>query len=116
MLPGQDPSTLKAREWICGDAPIPLKVHGDGISGQFARPNTGVGLVGAVASRAIIDTHLANSRQLELSQEAAGDVTAVASTRRTIESFVEQLSSLETQITEAQHALWGTSAEDGNDV
>ena len=35
VLPGQSPPTLKAREWICGDAPIPLKVHGDCISGQI---------------------------------------------------------------------------------
>jgi hypothetical protein len=49
VLPGQSRPTLRAREWICGDAPIPLKVHGDGISGQIARPNMGVGLVGAVA-------------------------------------------------------------------
>jgi hypothetical protein len=40
---------------------------------------------------------------------------AVESTRRAIESFVEQLSSLETQITEAQSALWGSPVEDESD-
>jgi transcriptional regulator with XRE-family HTH domain len=49
LLPGLRPSTLKAREWLCGDAPIPVRVRGDGISGHIARPNMGVGLVGAVA-------------------------------------------------------------------
>jgi hypothetical protein len=61
----------------------------------------GVGLVGAVCSRAILDTNIANFRQIELSQEAADDVMAVESTRRTIESLVERLSSVGTQITEA---------------
>src|ERR1700748_983894 len=116
VLPGQSPPTLRAREWICGDAPIPLKGHGDGISGQIARPNMGGGLVGAVVSRATLDADIANFRRTGLSQEAAGDVTAVASTRRTIESLVDQLSSLETQITEARSALWGTSTEDLNDA
>ena len=80
------------------------------------RPNMGVGLVGAVVSRATLDADIANFRRTGLSQEAAGDVTAVASTRRTIESLVDQLSSLETQITEERSALWGTSTEDLNDA
>jgi transcriptional regulator with XRE-family HTH domain len=111
LLPGLNASTFKARKWICGDAPILVMVHADGISGQIARPNMGVGLVGAVASRASLDTDIANLRHLEL---AYGD-DAVESTRRMIESFVERLSSLEAQITEAQSALWGTSVEDESD-
>jgi transcriptional regulator with XRE-family HTH domain len=105
-------STLKAREWICGDAPLPVAVDADGVSGQIARPNQGVGLVGAVVSRAPLDADIANFRRIGLSQEAAGDEVSAESTRRTIESLVEQLSSSERQIAEARAALWGTSAED----
>ncbi|MDT5172113.1 MAG: hypothetical protein QOD02_5491 [Mycobacterium sp.] len=94
--------TLKAREWICGDAPLPLPVHVDGVTGQIARPNVGVGLVGAVARRAATDDHIANLRRTD-----PGTPEAVESTHRMIESFVEQLSSLKAQITEAQRALWG---------
>jgi transcriptional regulator with XRE-family HTH domain len=116
LLPGSRPSTLKARAWICGDAPIPLRVHGDGISGQIARPNMGVGLVGAVASRTNLDTDIANFRRAEQVQETAGDVMAVESIRRTIDSLGERLFSLETQIAEAKAALWGTSVEDESDA
>jgi hypothetical protein len=73
----------------------------------------GVGLVGAVASRANRDTDIANLRQIALAQGTPPG--AVESTRRTIESLVGQLSSLETQITEAKAALWGTSVEDESD-
>lgn len=110
MLPGSSPSAIKAREWLCGDAPLPVTVHADGISGQFARPNMGVGLVGAVASRAIIDANLANSRQTEQAEGTSRH--AVESARRTTESLVDQLSSVERQIAEAPAALWGTSVED----
>ncbi len=107
VLPRSGPvPTLKAREWICGDAPLPLPVHGDGVTGQMARPNQGVGLVGAVASRAALDDLIVNLRQ-----DPGLTPDAVESTRRTIESFVEQLSSLKTQIAEAQSALWGNSTE-----
>jgi len=87
VLPGSSPSTVKAREWLSGDAPLPITVHADGISGQFARPNTGVGLIGAVASRAVIDTRPANSRQTEQADGAPRH--AVDSARRTTESLVE---------------------------
>jgi transcriptional regulator with XRE-family HTH domain len=116
LLPRSSTSTLKAREWICGDAPLPVTVHGDGVSGQLARPNMGVGLVGAVVSRARLDADIANFRRTGLSQEAAGDEVSAESTRRTIESLVEQLSSFETQITEAQTALWDTSTEVGTNA
>jgi hypothetical protein len=74
----------------------------------------GVGLVGAVASRARLDADIANLRQMELAHGTQHD-DAVESTRRMIKSFVEQLSSLETQITEAHGALWGNPVEDGSD-
>jgi hypothetical protein len=114
VLPVSTPSTIKAREWLCGDAPLPVTVHAEGISGQFARPNMGVGLIGVVASRASIDALLANSRQAEQAEGTSRH--AVESARRTTESLVEQLSSVERQIAEAQAALWGTSTEDLNDA
>jgi len=114
VLPRSPAPTLKAREWLCGDAPIPLPVHGDGITGQRARPNMGVGLVGAVASRARHDAEIANLSQIALTQGTPP--AAVESTRRTIESLVEQLSSVKTQITEAQIALWGNPVEDESDA
>jgi hypothetical protein len=76
----------------------------------------GVGLVGAVASRTNLDTEIANFRRAEQVQETAGDVMAVESIRRTIDSLGERLFSLETQIAEAKAALWGTSVEDESDA
>lgn len=86
VLQGVNMSVARAREWICGDAPIRVKVHGDGIYGYINRPNSGTRLVGAVASRTNLDKGISDLQQ---DRETSPDI--LESHRRTIELIAEQL-------------------------
>lgn len=114
VLPGVSVSVLKAHECLYGDAPIPVKVDTDGVSGQIARPNRGVGLIGTVAARGRIEAELGNFRRLALDEETPPD--AIEGIRRTIESYEQQLVRMEADISDAKAALWVTPAEDENNA
>jgi transcriptional regulator with XRE-family HTH domain len=105
LLPGLDVSTLKARECLCGDAPIPIKIDTAGVSGQITRPNRGVGLVGMVARRARIEGDLGNFRRLVMDEGTP--TAAIDGHRRTIELYEQQLVAIDADISDTKAALWG---------
>jgi hypothetical protein len=106
VLPGLSVSVLRAREWICGHAPIPVKIEADGVSGHIMWSNAGVGLVEAVASRASLDKDIADMRRIARDRRIAPDTAESA--RRLGESLEDKLPSATTQIDEAKAALWDT--------
>lgn len=107
LLPDVSVSTLKARECLCGDAPIPVKIDADGVSGQIARPNRGVGLVGMVATRARLEADLGNFRRQQLDESTP--TAALAGIRRTIELYEQQLVAIDADISDAKATLWGNA-------
>jgi transcriptional regulator with XRE-family HTH domain len=99
-LPGLPTSVTTCREWVCGDAPLPMKMDpSEDVSGVVGRPNQGVGLIGAVASLDGARHNIANFRRAA----AAGDESA----GRTAHELAPMLESIEKQIVAARAALWG---------
>jgi transcriptional regulator with XRE-family HTH domain len=107
LLPGLDTSTLKAREYLCGDAPIPVKIDTAGVSGQITRPNRGVGLIGMVTQRARIEADLGNFRRLVMDEGTPP--AAIDGHRRMIELYEQQLVAIDADISDAKAAVWGSA-------
>jgi transcriptional regulator with XRE-family HTH domain len=113
VLPRMTAATLKAREWLCGDAAIPVPNEGKGGWPVVTWMNTGVGFIRDVARRARLDGQIVYLREMELTEGASAG--AVESKQRLIASSEDQLARVELAISEAKNALWGNPAEGVSD-
>jgi hypothetical protein len=113
VAPGQPVPAHRAREWLCGDAALPVKVDEAGVTGHYYRPNRGVELVGAVAEKARQENELGRLQLKTLDEEALP--AERESAQRTFAALAEHQAAIATRIADAKAALWGDSAEDESD-
>lgn len=110
LLPGFKMRVPKAIEWLSGEAPLPVEIHADGVSGHINQRNNGTDLVGLVKPRTDGTGELLEwgITQRRAGRDMAELITEAISIRE------QELEAVNAEIREARAALWG-HAEDNAD-
>lgn len=111
--PDRPASVKTAREWLCGDVPLPepTKAPGGLTGNRPGRSNHGVALIRAIADLAQLDAKIGDLTRQVFADESTRD-DQKGPLLRAAQAMQDQIPVMESRIADAKSALWG-SAEDG---